>query len=364
MITYGFYNSKNGDRKYDARQISSIFDGIIRDGIFMSIGNCFRVIPSEENNMTVLVEPGRAWFNHTWTLNDSRYPIEIPQSELLLNRIDAVVLDINTHKDYRVNSVMVVKGIPSNNPQNPTLINTETQHQYPLAYISVRAGVTYIRAADITSMVGTSATPYVTGILETVNIDALLDQWRDQWQEFFENQTQEIKDTNEFWKQEWAQWYEAQTNAIQQSYNDWLSEWELWSSNYETEMEETKEQWQNLWNAWFYTYVNQSQEEFTNWKQGLDDEFRTWFDSLSEILDGDVAANLANRILALESCCDTVKSFMENLEKHQTIYTDIQDDTDEIITDNEGNGIIGSLIFALKGDIDSDDFVSELKESD
>ena len=37
-VSYGFYNSLNGDRKYNARHMSMIFDGIIRDGVFMSIG--------------------------------------------------------------------------------------------------------------------------------------------------------------------------------------------------------------------------------------------------------------------------------------------------------------------------------------
>ena len=42
-LTYGFYNSQNGDRMYDATDISSIFDGIIKDGVFMSIGDAFIV---------------------------------------------------------------------------------------------------------------------------------------------------------------------------------------------------------------------------------------------------------------------------------------------------------------------------------
>ena len=37
-VTYGFYNSINGDRKYNALEMSSIFDGIIVDGVYMSIG--------------------------------------------------------------------------------------------------------------------------------------------------------------------------------------------------------------------------------------------------------------------------------------------------------------------------------------
>ena len=68
-ISYGFYNSINHDRKYNAEQISSIFDGIITDGVYHSIGNAFSVTPGTD--MSVNVASGRAWFNHTWTLNDA-----------------------------------------------------------------------------------------------------------------------------------------------------------------------------------------------------------------------------------------------------------------------------------------------------
>lgn len=68
-VSYGFYNSMNGDRKYDATQMSSIFDGIINDGIYETIGDRFVVRTS--GGMNVVVGTGRAWFNHTWTLNDS-----------------------------------------------------------------------------------------------------------------------------------------------------------------------------------------------------------------------------------------------------------------------------------------------------
>ena len=42
-VTYGFYNSLNGDRKYNAEQVSSLFDGLIIDGVFASVGMAFAV---------------------------------------------------------------------------------------------------------------------------------------------------------------------------------------------------------------------------------------------------------------------------------------------------------------------------------
>ena len=46
-LTYGFYNSVDHDRVYDATQFGSIFDGVINDGVFQNIGDLFAVSPHE-----------------------------------------------------------------------------------------------------------------------------------------------------------------------------------------------------------------------------------------------------------------------------------------------------------------------------
>ena len=62
-FTCGFFNSENGDRKYNAEQMSAIFDGIIADGVFTTIGDHMAV--SAGTGMQVLVGTGKAWFDHT-----------------------------------------------------------------------------------------------------------------------------------------------------------------------------------------------------------------------------------------------------------------------------------------------------------
>lgn len=188
MLTYGFYNSKDHDRVYDAIQLASIFDGIINDGIFMSIGDHLQV--TSTNRMTVLVGTGRAWFNHSWILNDSPFPILIPTSEIILKRIDAIVLEVNGKN--RINDIKVIKGTPSNNPVKPTLINTSEVHQYALAYIHVNENVTSIGQANIENAIGTNNAPFVTGILDTINIDSLVAQWGAQWDDWSSNITKEF----------------------------------------------------------------------------------------------------------------------------------------------------------------------------
>ena len=68
-FSYGFYNSLNGDRKYDSEDLSRMFDGIIYDGVIGAVGDTFAVKAGTGN--TVNVSSGRAWFNHTWTYNDA-----------------------------------------------------------------------------------------------------------------------------------------------------------------------------------------------------------------------------------------------------------------------------------------------------
>lgn len=182
-FSYGFYNSINHDRTYDAVQMSMIFDGIIQDGVYATIGECLVVKANEQAN-SVTVSTGRAWFNHTWNYNDADLPIIGEPSELILNRIDAVVLDIHDNENFRKNDILWVKGIPSSTPQNPTLIDEVGHHQYPLAYILREANNDTILQEDITNTVGTSACPFVTGVLETIDIDDLLLQWKDQWAQF------------------------------------------------------------------------------------------------------------------------------------------------------------------------------------
>ena len=181
-VSSGFFNSLNGDRKYNAAQMSAIFDGLIIDGVFASIGTAFAV--KAAGGLTVNVGIGKAWFDHTWTVNDSILPMTAPEAEVLLDRIDAVVLEVNGMESVRNNTIKFVKGNPSSAPSRPTLTNEGNVHQYPLCYIYRKYGTAVINQADITPMVGTESTPFVTGILQTISLDELLGKWQDELERF------------------------------------------------------------------------------------------------------------------------------------------------------------------------------------
>lgn len=189
-VTFGFYNSLDHDRVYSATDFSKIFDGIINDGIFMSVGDHFYVTPN--GGMSVLVGTGRAWFNSTWTYNDAPFPLTLDNSSPTLNRIDLIVLEINTGEEIRTNSIKIIKGTAASVPTEPALNNTAERFSYVLASVFVLNGSTVITAGNITNRIGTGDTPFVTGILDTVNIDSLLSQWEANFLDWFENLQDEL----------------------------------------------------------------------------------------------------------------------------------------------------------------------------
>lgn len=184
-FSYGFYNSLNGDRKYDSEDLSRMFDGIIYDGVIGAVGDTFAVKAGTGN--TVNVSSGRAWFDHTWTYNDAPMPISCGSAAVLLDRYDAIVLEVNAASDMRKNSIKVVTGTEASNPVKPTMENTEFVHQYPLAYILRKAGSSSISQSQIENAVGTSECPICTGVLKSLNIDQQMAQWNAQFNEWFED---------------------------------------------------------------------------------------------------------------------------------------------------------------------------------
>lgn len=323
-FTYGFYNSLDGDRRYNALQMSSLFDGIIRDGVFMSIGT--QMMVKATGTFTVTVGLGRAWFDHTWSDNDAIMPIELDGAEVIQDRIDAVVLDIDHNEAARKNSIVVVKGSPSTAPQKPALIKSLYRNQYPLCYVTVRRGTTGVNQADIENRIGTSDMPFVTGILDTMNIDDLVAQWGDQWYQFYDMQTKHMVATTEGFIRNWDQFFTETSDDVRR----------------------TAENWKTIWNEWFENERSTMQLENAQWRDDRQRTFDDWFASLRAILEPDVAANLAAQILDLTSRMISVELFRDNLTNDFTILRSIDDYVDSAVTDSLGRPIDGRVVFVVR----------------
>lgn len=238
MFSFGFYNSKDGDRKYNATHLGKLFDGIIQDGVFGAapepLNNMFNVVPKEQPNLQVTLNPGKAWLMHTWNILDSKTTITFNQAQANYKRTDAIVIEVNN--DYtdldgsnpRENSIKIVEG-PNVLVSNPDVLPVLTQvwnakntdrriWQYPIAFVTIygsdyNGGTTdtqfeakKIKASNIKNRVNpadaTEATkfiswiPLVTGAtMGTANMNQYFPDWEGAFDEMIRSDT---ADFNQF----------------------------------------------------------------------------------------------------------------------------------------------------------------------
>lgn len=184
MWTSGFFNSVNGDRLYNADQMSRIFEGLITDGVYASVGNKLAVQPN--SGMIVQIATGRGWFGRHWVNNDSEYTLTVANSDVILNRYVAVCIKVDDTDAVRDAVPYLKYGEFASNPAKPTMTRTELVKEYCLAYIYIKAGATAITAADIEDTRGNNnLCGWVTGLIEQLSTTTIFDQWTAMFNEWF-----------------------------------------------------------------------------------------------------------------------------------------------------------------------------------
>lgn len=202
-VTGGFFNAVNGDRKYDAEDFGSLFDGIIRDGVFKGVGNQLAV--RWANGRTITVDTGRAWFRRTWTDNSSLLQLTVDQGDVVYNRKDSVVLKIDKTPGGRRNSIYIKKGIADSQHQGmaPTLDNSEQVLEVSLADIYVPKGSTTLSNSSITNNIGNNKCPWVTAPLEYLSTEALTNRLQAEWTNWSDSK-----------KAEFDQWFKVIKDSL------------------------------------------------------------------------------------------------------------------------------------------------------
>lgn len=182
-VTYGFFNSVNQDRLYNADQMSEYFKGLVSDGVYESVGDALQVVAN--SGMTVNVKTGRAIIDCKWLENDAIMPLTITQSHPTLNRYTAVVVRLDVSN--RLMEITTVDGTPASSPTQPSITNTDLVMEICLAMIYVGAGVTNITQAYIKDMRASSSCGWVTGLIEQVDTSTLFMQWQTAYEEFYQS---------------------------------------------------------------------------------------------------------------------------------------------------------------------------------
>jgi len=168
--TSGFFNSVNGDRTYNADDLTNFFDGVLNDGVFNNYDASLVVSPGD--GMSVNVAGGKALVFGKYILNTGVLNLPLEGSGTL-PRYDAVVCGVDMEE--RTGTIYIKTGTAASSPTYPSLLNTANTKEICLAYIYVGAGVTSITAANITD---TRSDPAVCGYVNLTNISASLNVLR------------------------------------------------------------------------------------------------------------------------------------------------------------------------------------------
>lgn len=184
-ISYGFFDSVSGDRKYNADDISNYFLKLISNGVFATPANAMQVQAS--SGMTIQVSAGWGFINCKWINNNAPYMLTIDAADVVLNRIDRIVLQLNAASNARNMAIVIKKGTPASNPQPPTLTRVSGgTWELSLAQISVAAGTGVITQAMITDeRPDTSVCGWVTGLIDQIDTTNLFAQYDAAFQEWF-----------------------------------------------------------------------------------------------------------------------------------------------------------------------------------
>lgn len=179
-VRSGFWNSSGSDiRRYYNSDFSHLISLLINDGVSQNYGES--LIPTTGNGMTVVIQTGEAWFNDIWLRNDTDLVVDIDAAPIVsgYSRLDAIAIKIDASSGVRDGTIVYMAGTPTaGTPTLPEMVDTLDVHWHLLASVLVKTNDTSIPRERITNYVGSTTTPLITGLLETVSTEDLIQQWQ------------------------------------------------------------------------------------------------------------------------------------------------------------------------------------------
>lgn len=150
MEKSSFFNSNNGDRKYDASAMAEYFASVIGNGVFGAPADGLAILPAANGN--VAINAGAAWINGYHYQNTARMVLEMATPDGVLPRIDRVVIRWSFSGRYI--RAFIKTGTAASTPVAPALQRDSGVYELGIADILVPKGAAEILATNITDLRG------------------------------------------------------------------------------------------------------------------------------------------------------------------------------------------------------------------
>lgn len=191
-IKYGFFNSVDGDRKYDADDIGNYFLKLISDGVFATPATAMQVTAA--GGLKVSVAAGWGFIKCKYLNNTSALQLTLSAADVVLNRYDRIVMRLDNTN--RLMTIAVKQGTAASTPKVPALTRTSNVWELSLARVYVAAGATVINQSDITDERGnTTLCGYVTGLINQIDTTNLFAQYNAAFYNWFDDVKEEVTAT-------------------------------------------------------------------------------------------------------------------------------------------------------------------------
>lgn len=203
MIKCGFYNSKNGDRKYNAEDMTQPYKRLVSDGVYAMPAGQLKVTAA--GGMKIQVSAGAAKVGSRWLESDAIETFTLDPSDVALNQIYAVVIRDDNSENVRKISIALKKGSLASNPTAPEIERSENITELKIAEVRVNKLVEEVTDADIKdTRADTTVCGWVTGLIDQVDTSDLFTQWESAYEQ--EHQRQQEQITNNQW--EFDRWFD------------------------------------------------------------------------------------------------------------------------------------------------------------
>lgn len=190
-----FFDSNNGDRKYNAKSFELWLKKFFTSGVFTG-----DLQVTANGNMTVNVSTGYANVDGKVGFFEEDKTLNINTANGSMERIDTIVIE---RDDIERNiSLKVITGTPATSPVATALVRTGGIYQLGLAQIRVPAGETKIVQANIKdTREDTSLCGLVAGTVKEIDVshlrkqfDAICDECEQNFEEWFEEIRNQLSD--------------------------------------------------------------------------------------------------------------------------------------------------------------------------
>lgn len=145
----GFFDSTADDlRTYPARDFAEYFARFITNGVFN--GGTNLEVRATGNDANVRLSPGYAWISgYVYSVYDQPLVLGI-QPAGTQDRIDRIVLRLDTSTPVRAIRAIILQGAPNANPAPPDLVRVGSIYDLSLAQVRVKANSTIVEVANVT----------------------------------------------------------------------------------------------------------------------------------------------------------------------------------------------------------------------